>query len=258
MNRQGGSAFCQRRGYISAYNRKNQFVKNDTSRGAARDDRQCIVCGTFSADFFARVDGARYERCGTCGATFLNPAQRLSSEEESAQYRLHRNDPDDDGYRRFLSKLADPLLQRLPLQAKGLDYGCGPGPALACMLSEAGHHVRLFDPLFFPDSEALADLYDFIVCAEVIEHFHRPAEEFARLDRMLRPGGWLALMTCFQTDDERFAAWHYRREQTHVVFFSEATLRYIARQHRWRCEIPVKDVALMQKPCDAGAMHRKA
>jgi len=114
--------------------------------------------------------------------------------------------------------------------------------------------VRLFDPLFFPDPEPLGDLYDFITCTETIEHFHRPAEEFARLDRMLRPGGWLALMTCFQTDDHRFAAWHYRRDPTHGVFYREAPLRHIARRFGWTCEIPVKDVALMQKPSDAEAM----
>ncbi len=175
------------------------------------------------------------------------PEQRVSIDDEHAWYRLHRNDPDDKDYRRFLSKLADPLLERLPPRAKGLDYGCGPGPALACILREAGHHVQLFDPLFFPGPEPLEDLYDFIVCAEVIEHFHRPAEEFARFDRMLRTGGWLALMTCFQTEDDRFENWHYRRDPTHVVFFREATLRHIARRFRWRCEIPLKDVALMQK-----------
>ena len=87
--------------------------------------------------------------------------------------------------------------------------------------------MRLFDPLFFPEPEPLEDLYDFIVCTEVIEHFHRPVQEFLRFDRMLSPGGWLALMTCFQTDDDRFAAWHYRRDPTHVVFYCETTLRYI-------------------------------
>ncbi len=181
-------------------------------------------------------------------ATFLNPEQRLPIDDEHSKYRLHRNGPDDKDYRRFLSKIADPLLQRLPAEAKGLDYGCGPGPALALMLREAGHHVRLFDPLFFPDPESLEDLYDFIVCSEVIEHFHHPAEEFARLNRMLLPGGWLGLMTCFQTDDDRFATWHYRRDPTHVVFFRETTLRYIALRFKWRCEIPIKNVALMQKP----------
>lgn len=217
------------------------------------DSGDCIVCGAFSVKFFLEVNGARYVRCGVCQATFLDPAQRLSIEAEQAQYRLHRNDPRSAGYRRFLSKLVVPLLERLPPEAKGLDYGCGPGPALACMLREAGHRVRLFDPLFSPAWEALEDVYDFITCTETIEHFHRPAEEFARLDRMLRPGGWLALMTCFQTDDHRFAQWHYRRDPTHVVFFREATLRHIARRFGWTCDIPVKDVALMRKPLNTKA-----
>ncbi|MBS0543647.1 MAG: methyltransferase domain-containing protein, partial [Proteobacteria bacterium] len=82
----------------------------------------------------------------------------------------------------------------------------------------------------------------------VVEHFHHPAEEFARLDALLRPGGWLGIMTCFQTDDARFARWHYRRDPTHVVFYREATFRVIARRHGWVCEIPAKDVVLMCKP----------
>lgn len=212
--------------------------------------RRCIVCETLSAGLFMAVASRSYLRCSACQATFLDPAHRVSTEEEHLRYRRHHNDPVDEGYRRFLAKLAEPLLQRLSPQAKGLDYGCGPGPALACMLGEAGQRMTLFDPLFFPDPEVLDDLYDFITCTETIEHFHRPAEEFARFDRMLRPGGWLALMTCFQTDDHRFASWHYRRDMTHVVFYREETLRHIARRFGWSCEIPVKDVALMQKPYD--------
>lgn len=211
---------------------------------------RCIVCDTHSAVFFADVASQTYLRCSTCQATFLDPTQRISIKEEHVRYREHQNNPADKGYRLFLTKLAEPLLQLLPPQAKGLDYGCGQGSALAAMLGEAGHRMTLFDPLFYPDTKALDDLYDFITCTETIEHFHRPSEEFARLDRLLRPGGWLALMTCFQTDDNHFASWHYRRDSTHVVFYREATLRYIARQFGWRCTIPVKDVAIMQKPHD--------
>jgi ubiquinone/menaquinone biosynthesis C-methylase UbiE len=116
------------------------------------------------------------------------------------------------------------------------------------MLREAGHRMSLFDLYFFPSPAPLNDRYDFITCTETIEHFHRPAEEFARFDRMLRPGGRLAVMTCFLTDDNRFASWHYRRDPTHVVFYRDETLRHIARQFGWICEIPVKDVAVMQKP----------
>jgi hypothetical protein len=69
---------------------------------------------------------------------------------------------------------------------------------------------------------------------------------------LLRPGGWLALTTCFQTDDSRFAQWHYRRDPTHVVFYREATLAHLARHHGWRMEVPTRNVALMHKPA-AGA-----
>lgn len=208
----------------------------------------CCVCGAAAVRPFRVVEGRVYWRCARCEATFLDPAQRPSREAELASYLRHVNDPADPRYRRFLARLAAPLLDRLPARRSGLDFGCGPGPALASMLREAGHEVSLYDPFFFPDPEPLGRTYDFITCTETAEHFHRPAEELARLDRMLRPGGWLAVMTCFQTDDERFARWHYRRDPTHVVFYREATLRHLAGQRGWSCEIPVKDVALMRKP----------
>ena len=187
----------------------------------------------------------------------------MSAAEEHAQYLTHENDPDDPGYRRFLAKLVDPLLQRLgdgsnggpggpgeeqDRGQEGLDFGCGPGPALVSMLREAGHGMALYDPFFQPDRAVLARTYDFVTCTEVVEHFYHPADQFDQLDSLLRPGGWLGVMTCFQTDDDRFANWHYRRDPTHVIFYREATLRAIAAARGWRCEIPVKDVALMQKP----------
>lgn len=208
----------------------------------------CSVCGSPATRPFANIHGRAYHRCDHCMATLLDPAQRLSSAMEYAEYLEHKNNLADIGYRKFLSKLATPLLARLAAGQDGLDYGCGPGPLLAQMLKEAGHSVSLFDPFFLPNRSLLDHRYDFITCTETIEHFHQPAKEFTRFDRMLRPGGWLAIMTCFQTDDDCFASWHYRRDPTHVVFYREATLRHIAHGFGWSCEIPVKNVALMQKP----------
>ncbi|NLX22382.1 MAG: class I SAM-dependent methyltransferase [Phycisphaerae bacterium] len=207
----------------------------------------CRVCRSGHVIPFQVIEGQDYWRCPTCAATFLDIAQLPDRPTERARYLLHENDPHDAGYRSFLSRLATPLLDKLPPGREGLDYGCGPGPALAHMLTEAGHTVRLYDPFFHPDASALRHTYDFITCTEVAEHFHQPAREFARLDALLRPGGWLAIMTCFATDDRRFADWHYRRDPTHVVFYRPQTFHYLAAQLGWDCEIPTQDVVLMRK-----------
>ncbi len=208
----------------------------------------CPVCRAAGPAPFLSVTGRHYWRCADCNATFLAPRQLPSAETERAHYLTHRNVPADPGYRRFLARLSKPLLDRLAPEAQGLDYGCGPGPALAAMLREAGHSVALYDPFFEPDLTVLEARYDFVTCTEVAEHFHRPAEEFDRFHRLLRPGGWLAVMTCFQTDDSRFADWHYRRDPTHVVFYRASTFRRIAEQRGWSCEIPAKDLAFMRRP----------
>ncbi len=209
---------------------------------------KCSLCNAPATHPLININGRKYHRCDRCMATFLDSTHRLSSEEEYAQYQDHKNDSADRGYRSFLSKLVHPLLKKLTPCRSGLDYGCGPGPVLAEMLTKSGHSVKLFDPFFYPNHTVLEQTYDFITCTETIEHFHSPAEEFARFQQMLRPGGWLGIMTCFQTEDSRFSSWHYRRDPTHVTFYRETTLRHIAENLGWSCEIPVKDVALMQKP----------
>ncbi len=207
----------------------------------------CPVCEEQTCRYFAQVDKQDYWRCKVCEATFLDPLQRPDRARENAEYRLHQNDVHDAGYCKFLSRLSSPLLERLAPKLHGLDYGCGPGPALVNMLGEAGHSMTFYDPLFFNDPSPLTKRYDFITCSEVAEHFHRPAEEFCLLDGMLKPGGLLAVMTTFQTDDKAFARWHYRRDPTHVVFYREVTFERIAARHGWGCEFPAANVALLSK-----------
>ena len=207
----------------------------------------CPVCRAGSPVPFRRVRGRDYWRCRHCAATLLDPAGRLPRQDEYAHYLTHEIDSADPRYRAFLARLADPLLAKLTPGSTGLDYGCGPGPALAEMLREAGHRVALYDPFFHPDDGPLRYCYDFIVCTETAEHFFRPAQEFDRLDCLLRPGGWLGLMTCFQTEDSLFENWHYAKDPTHVTFYREETLCVIAVQRDWACEIVDRNVALFQK-----------
>ncbi len=209
---------------------------------------RCVVCHTGSVKQLIEVDERTYYRCKRCEATFLDPAQLPQSDEERAHYETHENDPNDLRYRAFLSRLATPLLQRLEASLSGLDYGCGPGPALAQMMREAGHAMAVFDPFFAPEPAPLTTNYDFITCTEVVEHFHNPYAEFRRLYDLLRPGGWLGVMTMFQTEDARFANWHYRKDPTHVVFYREKTLETLAHDLGCSCEIPAQNIALFRKP----------
>jgi 2-polyprenyl-3-methyl-5-hydroxy-6-metoxy-1,4-benzoquinol methylase len=94
----------------------------------------------------------------------------------------------------------------------------------------------------------LEQTYDFITCTETAEHFHHPADEFRRLAAMLKPGGILAVMTMFQTDDDRFESWHYRLDPTHVVFYRAETFTHLAHELGLGCEVIRKDVVFLARP----------
>ena len=211
----------------------------------------CRVC-LGGARPFMTIQGSRYWRCRRCRATQLDAAQLPDAESERRHYLTHRNDPADAGYRRFLARLATPLLEVLDPASEGLDFGCGPGPALAAMLEAAGHRVRLYDPFFHLDPAALEERYDFITLSEVAEHLHRPNAVFRRLLGLLRPNGWLAVMTSLGIDDARFADWRYRRDPTHVVFYRPATFRYLAGSWGIACRRAAPDVVLLRRPGSGG------
>ena len=120
-------------------------------------------------------------------------------------------------------------------------------PALVKSVAKAGHEVAVYDPYFAPDDGVLDARYDFITCTETAEHFHRPGEEFARLASMLKPGGVLAVMTMFQTDDARFEAWHYRLDPTHVVFYRPETFAVLADRLGLECEMVSRDVVFLTR-----------
>lgn len=208
---------------------------------------RCRVCGANALREFARIDKREYLRCGECEATLLAALQLPSLEQERARYEQHRNDPDDPRYCDFVGRIIVPLTAVMPAPATGLDYGAGPGPALSRMLEARGYRMSNYDPIFAPDSRALENKYDFITCTETVEHFHEPMSEFSKLDGMLRPGGVLAIMTCFQSDDTQFANWHYRRDPTHVSFYRAKTFERIAQARGWQCNIPARNIAIMRK-----------
>ncbi|MFN7027656.1 MAG: class I SAM-dependent methyltransferase, partial [Pseudorhizobium sp.] len=212
---------------------------------------ETLACRLCSSTDLRPMEGSParpYWHCQRCDTVFVDQAALPGPVLEHAHYCRHENDPADPQYRRFLARLGQPLLERLTPQSSGLDYGCGPGPGLAAMFREAGHEVALFDPFFAPDRSVLGAQYDYILCCEVAEHFHQPGEQFARLTSLIKPGGWIGIMTCFRDRERSFEGWHYRRDPTHVVFYTKDSFEWISRQHGLAIEIPRKNVVLLHKP----------
>ena len=211
-------------------------------------DACCPLCAAPQARYFHRDRLREYLRCRRCQLVFVPPRFYLCRAAEKAEYDRHDNRVDDPGYRRFLARLAQPLSALLSPGATGLDFGCGPGPALAAMLREAGYRVSLYDSFFYPDSAVLQAGYDFITATEVVEHLHRPGVELERLWSLLRPGGTLGIMTKLVLDVEAFAGWHYKNDPTHVCFFSVTTWQWWARQQGAALDLQGSDVILLQRP----------
>ncbi|WKE65451.1 class I SAM-dependent methyltransferase [Gallaecimonas kandeliae] len=206
----------------------------------------CPLCHGPVAPFGA--DKRRhYFQCQDCALVSADPGSHLQPEAEKALYDIHDNQPGDPGYRRFLSRLATPLLARLAPGSQGLDFGCGPGPALAAMLEEAGMAVALYDPYYAADPAPLQAQYDFVTSTEVVEHFNSPAESWALLAGLVKPGGWLGVMTKLVIDQDRFANWHYKNDPTHVSFHSEATFAWLAEHFGFDWQRVDTDVILLQK-----------
>lgn len=204
----------------------------------------CPLCRSPDTDGFFQDRQRDYLRCRHCRLVFVPPHQHLTEEAEKAVYDYHQNDVENAGYRQFLSRLATPLSRRLPTPASGLDYGCGPGPLLAKMLREQGHTMHTFDPYYANRPEILQNKFDFVTCTEVIEHFRQPGQEFNLLFGLLKPGGYLGIMTKLVIDADAFSRWHYKNDMTHIGFFSADTLQWLASSHGCRLEIIGKDVSI--------------
>ncbi len=203
--------------------RSDDFVKE---RGSVILSEQCPLCGGAAALFF-EVSDKTYHRCGRCLGIFLNRAYLVSPEAEKRRYEEHNNDIHDPRYQEFVGPIVMKVQERFTREHRGLDYGAGTGPVAAKLLRDKGYSIELYDPFFWKNPEALSAQYDFIVCCEVIEHFHFPAKEFKRLRSLLKTGGALFCQTELYSEKTDFEKWHYKNDPTHVFFYQENTLNWI-------------------------------
>jgi len=193
---------------------------------------KCLVCATENAKPYTEGSAEDCLKCWHCGLVWVNPRHFPSPEREKRRYLQHKNSLGEPAYLAYLARAAAPVADLQPDGARGLDYGCGPVEGMKHIL-EPRLSVESYDPIFFPREELLKFRYDFVLCIEAAEHFHDPLKEFTRMDSVLVRGGFLGVSSLLLPPPADFARWHYRRDFTHVTFYGEDTVRWIADHFAW-------------------------
>ena len=206
------------------------------------ENLHCPLCDSIESELIVESDyrhqiSRRYHHCKNCDLVFVHPEDRLLRDEEFSRYESHENDPEDPRYRKFLSQLLDPMLERIKPGSYGLDFGSGPGPTLNLMFEEKGHQMRIYDFFYENDHSVFDDKYDFITTSETAEHLFNPLDEFDRLWNCLKEGGYLGIMTSQAPENEDFEQWHYTNDDTHVIFFRPKTFKWMAK--RWNADLEI-------------------
>ena len=182
---------------------------------------QCSAKAFYKDEFFL---------CTQCKGIFRPRHNNPTLTEEKKRYERHENDVNDVGYQRFVSPITTAILQRFSSHHNGLDFGAGTGPVVSKLLQENRYDIVQYDPFFHNHPDLLQKKYDYIVCCEVIEHFHNPKKEFKLLKNLLKSNGVLYCMTHLYESSIDFSGWYYQKDPTHVFIYQKKTITWI-QQH---------------------------
>lgn len=149
---------------------------------------------------------------------------------EKKEYLRHNNSLACRGYVKMFDDFIDAcVLPFHPAPETSLDFGSGPEPVLATLLERRGLAVDIYDVYFAPDKVYEHNRYDLITATEVFEHLASPLETLRLLARHVKPNGIVVVMTLFHPrDDQAFLDWWYRRDPTHITFFTPRTFQVMA------------------------------
>lgn len=207
----------------------------------------CPLCDDKATELFYRNSKREFFQCLECGLVFVPPEFHLSAEAEKERYDFHSHSLLDSGYRNFLNRLFQPLKKKLSPGARGLDFGCGREPTLSVLFEESGFPCANYDLHYFNDPAVLSQQYDFVACSETMEHFQNPRAEFERLLALVKPGGWIGIMTQLREPAPPFEKWFYKDDATHLCFFSRRTFQWLEKIYTLRADFHPESVVLFQK-----------
>lgn len=192
---------------------------------------KCLICSGKTEILRDPQLKISYALCENCGFIYKDKTFHLHNDAERNKYMQHNNNFESEGYVKIFVDLIRDHIKPLHISGKILDYGSGPGPVLKTLLEREGFDVYDYDPFFNRNDEYLSEKFQLITSTEVAEHFTNPIVEFQHLSNLLDQGGYLMIMTKLRTMTiDSFLDWWYRRDQTHISFYTTESLEEIARQ----------------------------
>jgi SAM-dependent methyltransferase len=190
----------------------------------------CLICETKVTEFTQLKNSKIYWHCQNCFFIKLDPRFHLDSIKEKARYDKHENSIDDRGYVETLEKFIDYSITPFKKSiTQILDYGSGPEPVLAELLKRQGYATQIYDP-YYAASKFRNESFDLVSATEVFEHFYDPKKEISRIMELVKTNGYIAVLTRFRPELEKFKSWFYKDDLTHVSFFTIRTFEYLAKE----------------------------
>jgi len=206
----------------------------------------CPICQS-SATHFLQDKRRTYLKCPNCQLIFVPKENHVSVEIEKKRYDKHINTKKNKGYIAQFKNLIEQISMDHPKGAKGLDFGSGPSPVLAKLLTDKGFNMSIYD-LFYTDTpEIFKDQYDFISATEVIEHLANPVTEMKRLWDCIKPGGKLYILTQRYPVKKEFLQWYYKNDPTHISYFQKETFKELAAILSAELEMKDKTLVILTK-----------
>lgn len=210
---------------------ENKTQSGKESGGLNTMTKSCIIC-SFQADFFFQMNPQApvYYKCSQCSCIFEDERFYLDLKEEKSRYDMHENDVDDVRYQNFVAPVVSQVKKNYKPSSLGLDFGAGTGPVITKLLQDENYHLECYDPFYHNTIKLNNENYDYIVCCEVMEHFHQPLKEFKWMRSLLKPSGHFFGKTKMISDDftvDEFRQFGYKNDPTHVCFYAPKTLETI-------------------------------
>ena len=192
----------------------------------------CKVCESSTTAIKDSKKELIYYRCSSCGFIYLDDSFMIDEHREKKQYDQHNNSLENEGYvAMFETFIDDAIAPYLKNIQTALDFGSGPEPVFSKLLERRGLEVDIYDLYFSPKKVYEHKKYDLISSTEVFEHLSRPIEILEELVSSLNNNAYVALMTKFPpSNDEEFLAWWYRRDPTHISFFTPKSFEVMAKK----------------------------